>query len=329
VIIATFSSLISRIQQIIDAAAKHDRRVFVIGRNMSDIVHMALEMGYLKAPDDVLARLDEMKNTPHERTVFITTGSQGEPTSALVRIANKDHRQVHIIPGDTVAISATPVPGNEALISRTIDNLFKQGAQVLYNTIAEVHVHGHASQEELKLLMNVTKPKYFMPIHGEYRHLCLHSRLAESVGIPSENIFVMEDGEVLEIDQSSAKVDGRITSSNVYVDGLSVGDIDSVVLRDRQMLARDGMVVVIIAINRQTGKLVGRPDIVSRGFVDIKDYKDMLDKSRDMVAEYLDRGGEHPADWGFINSKVRDILNKFYYEQTKRHPMILPFMVKV
>ena len=329
VIIATFSSLISRIQQIIDAAAKHNRRVFVIGRNMSDIVHMALEMGYLKAPDDVLARLDEMKNTPHERTVFITTGSQGEPTSALVRIANKDHRQVHIIPGDTVAISATPVPGNEALISRTIDNLFKQGAQVLYNTIAEVHVHGHASQEELKLLMNVTKPKYFMPIHGEYRHLSLHSRLAESVGIPSKNIFVMEDGEVLEIDQSSAKVDGRITSSNVYVDGLSVGDIDSVVLRDRQMLARDGMVVVIIAINRQTGKLVGRPDIVSRGFVDIKDYKDMLDKSRDMVAEYLDRGGEHPADWGFINSKVRDILNKFYYEQTKRHPMILPFMVKV
>jgi ribonuclease J len=329
VIIATFSSLISRIQQIIDAAAKHNRRVFVIGRNMSDIVHMALEMGYLKTPDDVLARMDELKNTPHERTVLITTGSQGEPTSALVRIANKDHRQVHIIPGDTVAISATPVPGNEALISRTIDNLFKQGAQVLYNTIAEVHVHGHASQEELKLLMNVTKPRYFMPIHGEYRHLSLHSRLAKSVGIPSENIFVMEDGEVLEIDQSSAKVDGRITSSNVYVDGLSVGDIDSVVLRDRQMLARDGMVVVIIAINRQTGKLVGRPDIVSRGFVDIKDYKDMLDKSRDMVAEYLDRGGEHPADWGFINSKVRDILNKFYYEQTKRHPMILPFMVKV
>jgi len=329
VIIATFSSLISRIQQIIDAAAKHNRRVFVIGRNMSDIVHMALEMGYLKAPDDVLARMDELKNTPHERTVLITTGSQGEPTSALVRIANKDHKQVHIIPGDTVAISATPVPGNEALISRTIDNLFKQGAQVLYNTIAEVHVHGHASQEELKLLMNVTKPKYFMPIHGEYRHLSLHSRLAESVGIPSKNIFVMEDGDVLEIDQYSAKVDGRITSSNVYVDGLSVGDIDSVVLRDRQMLARDGMVVVIIAINRQTGKLVGRPDIVSRGFVDIKDYKDMLDKSRDMVAEYLDRGGEHPADWGFINSKVRDILNKFYYEQTKRHPMILPFMVKV
>jgi ribonuclease J len=329
VIIATFSSLISRIQQIIDAASRHNRRVFVIGRNMSDIVRMALEMGYLKAPDGVLARLDELKSTPHNQTVFITTGSQGEPTSALVRIANKDHRQVHILPDDTVAISATPVPGNEILISRTIDSLFKQGAQVLYDNIARVHVHGHASQEELKLMINIVKPKYFMPIHGEYRHLCLHARIAQSVGIPKDHIFIMEDGEVLEIDQSSAKVEGHVTSSNVYVDGLSVGDVDSVVLRDRQMLARDGMVVVIIAVNRQTGKLVGRPDIVSRGFVDTKEYKDMLDESRDMVAEYLNRGGDHPADWTFIYTKVRDILNKYYYEQTKRRPMILPFMVKV
>jgi len=329
VIIATFSSLVSRIQQIIDAANRHNRRVFVIGRNMSEIVRMALDMGYLKSPDGVLGRMDELRGTPHNRTVFITTGSQGEPTSALVRIANKDHRQVHIVADDTVVISATPVPGNEALISRTIDNLFKQGAQVLYNDIAEVHVHGHASQEELKLLMNIVKPKYFMPIHGEYRHLCLHAKLAQSVGIPKEHTFVMEDGDVLEIDQSSAKVDGRITSSNVYVDGLSVGDIGTVVLRDRQMLARDGMVVVIIAVNRQTGKLVGRPDIVSRGFVDTNEYKNMLDKSRDLVAEFLDRGGDHPADWNFIYTKVRDILNKFYYEQTKRRPMILPFMVKV
>jgi len=329
VIITTFSSLVSRIQQVINAAARHNRRVFVIGRNMTDIVRMALDMGYLKAPEGILARLDELKNTPHERTVFMTTGSQGEPTSALVRIANRDHRQVHIIPGDTVAISATPVPGNEALIARTIDSLFKQGAQVLYSGIAQVHVHGHASQEELKLLMNVVKPKYFMPIHGEYRHLCVHAKLAESVGVPRENIFVMEDGDVLEIDQNSAKVDGRINASNVYVDGLSVGDIGTVVLRDRQMLARDGMVVVIIAVNQQTGKLVGRPDIVSRGFVDTNEYNDMLDRSRDLVAEFLDKGGERPADWNFIYGKVRDVLSKFYYEQTKRHPMILPFMVKV
>jgi ribonuclease J len=329
VIITTFSSLVSRIQQVIDAAARHNRRVFVLGRNMSDIVRMALDMGYLKAPEGILGRLDELKNTPHERTVFMTTGSQGEPTSALVRIANRDHRQVHIIPGDTVAISATPVPGNEAVIARTIDSLFKQGAEVLYSGIARVHVHGHASQEELKLLMNVVKPKYFMPIHGEYRHLCIHRKLAESVGIPRENIFVMEDGDILEIDQNGAKIDGRITAGHVYVDGLSVGDIGTVVLRDRQMLARDGMVVVIIAVNRQTGKLIGRPDIVSRGFVDTKEYTDMLDRSRDLVAEFLDRGGERPADWGFIYNKVRDVLSKFYYEQTKRHPMILPFMVKV
>jgi ribonuclease J len=296
---------------------------------MNEIVKISLDLGYLKVPDGVLGKLDELRNMPHDRVVLITTGSQGEPTSALVRIANKDHRQLHIIPGDTVAISATPVPGNEGLIARTIDNLFRQGARVYYSGIMQVHVHGHASQEELKLLMNITKPKYFVPIHGEYRHLSLHARLAETIGIPKQNIFILEDGDVLEIDQNSAKRNGRVQSSNVYVDGLSVGDIDTVVLRDRQMLARDGMVVVIIAINRQTGKLVGTPDIVSRGFVDTNDYKDMLDRSRELVAEMLGRGGERPSDWNFINTKVRDILNKFYYEQTKRRPMILPFMVRV
>jgi ribonuclease J len=329
VLITTFSSLVSRIQQVIDAAVRHSRRVFVVGRNMNEIVKISLDLGYLKVPDGVLGKLDELRNMPHDRVVLITTGSQGEPTSALVRIANKDHRQLHIIPGDTVAISATPVPGNEGLIARTIDNLFRQGARVYYSGIMQVHVHGHASQEELKLLMNITKPKYFVPIHGEYRHLSLHARLAETIGIPKQNIFILEDGDVLEIDQNSAKRNGRVQSSNVYVDGLSVGDIDTVVLRDRQMLARDGMVVVIIAINRQTGKLVGTPDIVSRGFVDTNDYKDMLDRSRELVAEMLGRGGERPSDWNFINTKVRDILNKFYYEQTKRRPMILPFMVRV
>jgi ribonuclease J len=215
------------------------------------------------------------------------------------------------------------------VVARTIDNLFKQGAQVLYNNITQVHVHGHASQEELKLLINIVKPKYFLPVHGEYRHLSIHSKLAQSVGIPKENIFVMEDGDVLELDQGSAKVTGRINSSNVYVDGLSVGDIGTVVLRDRQMLSRDGIVVVIITINRQTGKLVGRPDIVSRGFVDPQGYIEMLDKSRDMVVQVLDHSGVRPAEWSFVNAKVRDTLYKFYYEQTKRRPMILPFMVKV
>ena len=329
VIVTTFSSLVSRIQQVIDSAAKHQRRVFIVGRSMSDTVRMALELGYLNAPNGILARLDELKGMPHNKIVFITTGSQGEPTSALVRMANRDHRQVHIVRGDTVVISATPVPGNEGLVNRTVDNLFKQGAQVLYSKVAQVHVHGHASQEELKLLLNLVKPKFFMPIHGEYRHLSLHAKLAQSVGIPKDNTFILEDGNVLEISPQAGRITGKVTSSNVYVDGLSVGDIGSVVLRNRRMLSRDGIVVVIIAVNKQTGKLIGRPDIVSRGFVDTRESKDMLDESRDLVARTLDHSGDRPAEWSFINTKVRDTLNKFYYEQTKRRPMILPFMVKV
>jgi ribonuclease J len=331
VIVTTFSSLVSRIQQVIDAAAKHQRRVFIVGRSMTDIVRMTLELGYLKAPDGVLGRIDELKGMPHNKVVLITTGSQGEPTSALVRIANRDHRQVHVIRGDTVVLSATAVPGNEALINRTVDNLFKQGAQVLYDKIAPVHVHGHASQEELKLLLNLVKPKFFIPIHGEYRHLSLHGKLAQSLGIPRGNIFVLEDGDILELSPEGGKKIGKVSSGNVYVDGLSVGDIGSVVLRDRRMLSRDGVVMVIITVNQQTGKLVGRPDIISRGFIEpgeAKD-KDMIDKSRDMVARALDHSGVRPADWGFIYRKVRDILNKFYYDQTKRRPMILPVMVKV
>ena len=329
VIVTTFSSLVSRIQQVIDSAAKHQRRVFIIGRSMSNTAGMALELGYLKAPNGILARLDELKGMPHNKVVFITTGSQGEPTSALVRIANRDHRQVHIIRGDTVVLSATPIPGNEAVINRTVDSLFKQGAQVLYAKVAQVHVHGHGSQEELKLLLNLVKPKFFMPIHGEYRHLSLHAKLAQSVGIPKESVFVLEDGDVLEISPQGGKITGKVSSGNVYVDGLSVGDVGSVVLRNRRMLSRDGIVVVIITVNRQTGKLVGRPDIVSRGFVDTREAKDMIEESRDLVGRALDHSGVRPADWGFVNTKVRDVLNKFYYEQTKRRPMILPVMVKV
>jgi len=329
VIVTTFSSLVSRIQQVIDAAAKHNRRVFVVGRSMTDIVKMTLELGYLKAPNGILANIDELKKMPPNRVVLVTTGSQGEPTSALVRIANRDHRHVHIIKGDTVVLSATAVPGNEALINRTVDALFKQGAQVLYDKVAKVHVHGHGSQEELKLLLNLVRPRFFIPVHGEYRHLSLHAQLAESVGIPKSNIFVLEDGDILELGPNGGKVTGKVSSGNVYVDGLSVGDIGSVVLRDRRMLSRDGVVMVVITVNRQTGKLVGRPDIISRGFVEPGETKDMIDKSRDLVAKTLDHSGVRPAEWGYINAKVRDILNKFYYDQTKRRPMILPVMVKV
>jgi ribonuclease J len=289
---------------------------------------MTLELGYLKAPDGILANIDELRKMPPNKVILVTTGSQGEPTSALVRIANKDHRHVRIVKGDTVILSATAVPGNEALINRTVDTLFKQGAQVLYDKVAKVHVHGHGSQEELKLLLNLVRPRFFLPVHGEYRHLSLHAQLAESVGIPKQNIFVLEDGDILELGPNGGKVTGKVSSGNVYVDGLSVGDIGSVVLRNRRMLSRDGIVVVIIATNRQTGKLVGRPDIVSRGFVDTRESKDMIEESRDLVAKALDHSSR-PAEWGYTNTKVRDILNKFYYDQTKRRPMILPVIVKV
>jgi len=329
VIVTTFSSLISRIQQVIDAAAKYQRRVFVVGRSMSDTVRMALELGYLNAPDGILGRIDEVRGMPHDKIVLVTTGSQGEPTSALVRMANRDHRHVHIQRGDTIVLSATPVPGNESLVNRTVDSIFKQGAQVLYDKLGQVHVHGHASQEELKLLLNLVKPQFFVPIHGEYRHLSLHANLAESVGIPKENIFVLEDGDVLELSSQAAKVTGKVGSGHVYVDGLSVGDVGGVVLRTRRMLSRDGIVVVIIAVNRQTGKLVGRPDIVTRGFVDTREFKDMINESRELLARTLDHSGGRVAEWSFINTKVKDTLDKFYYQRTKRRPMILPFMVKV
>ena len=329
VIITTFSSLISRFQQVIDAAVKHDRKVFFVGRSMTDTAKMARELGYLNAPEGVIGTMDQLRNLPNERIIFITTGSQGEPTSALVRIANKDHKQLHIIPGDTVVLSSSPIPGNEGLVNRILDTLFKQGARVLYSKVAPVHVHGHAAQEELKLMLTLIKPKFFVPVHGEYRHLSHHASLAESIGIKKENIFTLEDGDILELSPQSGRVTGKVAYSDVYVDGLTVGDIGSVVLRDRKMLSSDGIVMVIIAINRQTGKLVGKPDIVSRGFVDMNESREMIEESRELVARSIDHGGNRPADWGFINPRVKESLGNYYYKQTRRRPMILPYMVRV
>jgi ribonuclease J len=329
VIITTFSSLISRIQQVIDAAAEHDRHVFVIGRSMKDTTRIASELGYLKSPPGLLRRFDEIHRFPHNKIVLLTTGSQGEPTSALVRIANRDNKQVRIIPGDTVIMSATPVPGNEALVNRTIDNLFRQGAHVVYEKLAQVHVHGHGSQEELKLLLSLVKPKFFVPIHGEYRHLSLHAELAKKLGMPENNIFILENGSILELDREKGKVTGRLPTGNVYVDGLVMGDLASVILRDRKLLSRDGIVVVIIAIDKEAGKIVGRPDIVSRGFVDMKEGEAILEQGRDLVKATLDHGGGRPLEWSFINAKVKDTLRTFFYEQTRRRPMILTTAVEV
>ncbi|MDD5338737.1 MAG: ribonuclease J [Dehalococcoidales bacterium] len=329
VIITTFSSLISRVQQVINAAAKHGRKVFIAGRSMSETVSISLELGYLKAPDGILGEIQDIKKMPNNKIVLVTTGSQGEPTSALVRMANRDHKHVHIMKGDTIILSSTPVPGNESLVNRTVDSLFKQGAHVIYSKLGQVHVHGHGSQEELKLILSLVKPKYFMPVHGEYRHLSLHAELAGSVGVPPEKIFVMEDGDILELSSNFARINGKVTSGHVYVDGLSVGDIGGVVLRTRRMLSRDGIVVVIIAVNRQTGQLVGRPDILNRGFMDDKDFSGLIEESRQALVKALDHSAGRVNDVSFVNSKVRDTLDKFYYDRTKRRPMILPFMVKV
>ncbi len=328
VIVTTFSSLLSRVQQVIDAAAKYGRKVFIVGRSMNDTVKISMELGYLNAPGNVLGKLEEARGLPHNKVVFVTTGSQGEPTSALVRMANQDHSQVHIQRGDTVILSATPIPGNESLVNRTIDTLFKRGAQVIYDKLAQVHVHGHGSQEELKLLLNLVKPKYFMPVHGEYRHLSLHCRLAESVGIPRNNIFVMEDGDILELNSQSARVAGKITAGNVYVDGLSVGDVGNAVLHDRRILSRDGIAVVVIAINKDTGLLSGRPEVVSRGFVDTREAGELLEKSVDYITKFLTYD-KALTDWALVSNNVKENLSNFYYEKTRRRPVIIPVQVRV
>jgi ribonuclease J len=326
VILATFSSLISRIQMVIDAAVKHHRHVFIVGRSMRDTVKMAMEINYLHAPEGLICNVEDLKKFQHNQIVLITTGSQGEPTSALVRIANHDHSEIRIIHGDTVVISATPIPGNESLINRTIDNLFRQGANVIYGERSNVHVHGHGSQEELKMLINLVKPKFFAPIHGEYRHLVMHAGLAKSVGVPESNIFIMDNGSILEIDAEKARIAGKIPYGNVYVDGLVLGRHAQVILRDRKLLSRDGIVVVILALDKKEGRLVGKPDIVSRGFVDAEHDGSVIDRGKELVASAFGKGHhEHSA----IHTQVKEMLSRFFYEQTKRRPMIITTAIEV
>jgi ribonuclease J len=328
VIVTTFASLIARIQQAIDAAEATGRRVFITGRSMQDNVQMAIELGYLKAPKGIMAGVRDLEKIPHRQLAVLTTGSQGEPTSALTRMANQDHQHISIVPGDTVVLSASAVPGNESLVYRTVDNLFRLGAKVLYNRIANVHVRGHAAQEELKVIFSIVRPKHFVPIHGEYRHLALHAELAKSVGVEEERVFVMTDGDVLELDERAGRVVGRVSADYVYVDGLGVGDIDHLVLRDRHHLATDGMVVIILAIEKATGRLVGQPEIVSRGFVDIEESDEMMTRTREMVVACLE-GAAHIAEWGVVNTKVKDAISQFLYNETRRRPMVLPVAVEV
>jgi len=328
VIVATFASLISRVQQVIDAAVFTGRRVFVTGRSMIDNVAMARQLGYLNAPDGTIVGVEEMRNTAASKLVVITTGSQGEPTSALTRMANGDHRHITITEGDLVVLSASPIPGNEQAVFRNVDSLFRLGADVLYNRVSNIHVRGHASREELKIIQGLLQPEYFVPIHGEYRHLVVHARLAESVGVPEGNAFVLTDGDVLEIDEEAAEITGRVPASYVYVDGMGIGDVDQHILRDRAHLSTDGVVVVIVAVDKQTGSLTRPPEVLSRGFVDVDEREDLLEQSKHVVIRSLE-GAVHYAEFGDINARIKDALSKFLYDETHRRPMVLTVTVEV
>lgn len=328
VIVATFASLIARVQQVVDAAVFTGRKVFVTGRSMIDNVAMARELGYLRAPEGTFVGVEEMRRLPAAGLAIVTTGSQGEPTSALTRMANGTHRHVDIVEGDTVVLSANAIPGNEQAVARNVDNLFRLGAHVLYNRVENVHVRGHASQDELKIVQSILQPEYFVPVHGEYRHLVTHARLAERVGVPPGNAFVLTDGDVLEIDDDEARLAGRVDASYVYIDGLGVGDVDEYVLRDRAHLSTDGVLVVIVAVDARTGRLVRPAEVLSRGFVDNEEHAAMLDRAA-RVAEAALEGREHAAPAGEVNARLKDALGKFAYDETRRRPMVLPVTLEV
>ena len=330
IIVATFSSNVHRIQQVIDAALKYDRKVAVIGRSMVNVVNIAKELGYLKAPEGEIIDIDETHNYTPDKIVIITTGSQGEPMSALTRMAMNDHKKVDIMPGDTVIISATPIPGNEKLVSRTIDHLYKLGADVIYEKSNGVHVSGHASQEEIKLMHNLVRPKFFIPVHGEFRHLIKHANLAQSLGMPKENIVIAENGSVIELTKNSISINGKVPAGKVLVDGLGVGDVGNIVLRDRRQLSQDGIMIVVVTIDKENCHVVSGPDIVSRGFVYVREAEGLMDEAKDKVQLALEKCEENGvSEWSAIKSTVRDSLGRFLYERTRRRPMILPIIMEI
>lgn len=330
IIVASFASNVHRVQQAIWAAAKYNRKVAVVGRSMQNVVSIATEMGYLKVPRNTLVDIDEISQVPGNRVVILTTGSQGEPMSGLTRMAMSEHRQIQIAPGDTIIVSAVPIPGNEKSVARTIDHLFKQGADVIHESVAGIHVSGHASQEELKLMLNLIRPKFFVPVHGEYRMLYKHAKLAEQMGIPPENIFVGENGQVFEFTKRKGHLAGRVHAGRVLVDGLGVGDVGNVVLRDRKQLSQDGILIVILTIEKSGCSVVAGPDVVSRGFVYVKESEKLMEEARERVKEFLAKcEPDKIKDWSGIKSGIREVLGKFLYEKTKRKPMILPIITEV
>ena len=326
-IIATFASNVDRVQQIINSAYKYDRKVVVEGRSMVNIIDTAMNLGYISIPDNTLIDIEQIKNYPDEKTVIITTGSQGESMAALSRMASGMHRKIHIGPLDTVIFSSNPIPGNEKAVSKVINELYAKGADVIFQ---DAHVSGHACREEIKLIYSLVQPKYAIPVHGEYRHLKAQARLAQELGMDKDHIFILRSGEVLQLDEESAEVNGRVPVGSIFVDGLGVGDVGNIVLRDRQHLAEDGILIVVVALDCENNYVVSGPDIVSRGFVYVREADELLDEAKLIVADVLDDCiDRNITDWGRMKNIMKDALNEFVWKKTKRRPMILPIIMEV
>ena len=330
IVVATFASNVHRIQQIVNSAVKYDRKVAICGRSMVNMITTAKELGYIDVPDNVFIDIDMIGSYTDDRLVIITTGSQGEPMSALTRMAVGDHKKVEITPNDLIIISATPIPGNEKLVSKVIDELMKIGAEVVYSSLEPIHVSGHACQEEQKLILSLVKPKYFIPVHGEYRHLMAHKHTAMQVGIPESNIFILNNGRILEFTKNAARVAGTVQSGKILVDGLGVGDVGNIVLRDRQHLSQDGLIVVVMTMDSSTGEIIAGPDVISRGFVYVRESENLMDEVKKVVKIELNKCQDNGVkDWSTIKSNVKNELKDYIYVKTKRNPMILPIIMEV
>ncbi|MFR7994475.1 MAG: ribonuclease J [Clostridium sp.] len=330
IIIATFASNIHRIQQIIDAATVYGRKVAVSGRSMENIINVAIELGYIEVAENTLVPIDAINKYNNDQIVIITTGSQGEPMSALSRMASAEHKKVNIVEGDTIIISATPIPGNEKLVSKIVNQLFKKGAEVIYGSAENIHVSGHACQEELKLMQILIKPKNFIPVHGEYRHLKQHGELAIKLGLNPKNVVIPEVGNVIEVNRSGIRKSGTVISGQIFVDGLGVGDVGNIVLRDRKHLSQDGILTVVVTLSKDNKTIVAGPDIISRGFVYVRESEGLIDEAREIVRNtLLECEEKNITDWATLKSNVRDELRTYLYEKTKRKPMILPIIMEI
>ncbi len=330
ILVATFASNVHRMQQVIDAAERHKRKVVLSGRSIVNVLTAAMDLGYMRIPKGIIIDIDEIARYSPEQLVILTTGSQGEPMSALVRMAMGDHKKISIKQGDCVVISANPIPGNEKTVSRVINELFKRGADVIYDALADIHVSGHACVEEIKFIHSLCNAKYFIPIHGEYRHLVRHAKVAEQMGMNRKNIFIMQLGQILQLDSNSAKLEGSVPAGKVLVDGYGVGDVGNIVLRDRKHLAQDGLIVIVCAMSSSDGQLVSGPDVISRGFVYVRESEDLIEKSKQNVRKTVETcRAKKISDWNTIKSQIKNELGDLLYEKTKRRPMILPVIMEV